>query len=265
MLLQTLFSFSLYIYFFFFFFFSPRCHYWPARNIKVSNLEKFICLSSCFACSHLAVSMYIQFSSFFVFLIFQFVLVQLFLNNGCGIRENAQCACMRTKPGGVFISSELLNLFATKLSFMVHHHKLKCCKETGLLCLKTKLGKGSELQLLFVWTISSGSRSHRDAGISLGTFPTPWFSWVPSASILAALSPLCDPSKTCTVPVRNPLCLSRLRGMGCGDFRQHWSMLWPVQLSVWFALVGGLTWASWSQWVCPWWFPVGLVAHPVKF
>ena len=92
-----------------------RCHYWPARNIRVSNLDKGICLSSCFACSHIAVSMYIQFSSFFVFLIFQFVLIQLFLNNGCGIRGNAQCACMRTKPGGVFISSEQLNLLQPNL------------------------------------------------------------------------------------------------------------------------------------------------------
>ena len=39
-------------------------------------------------------------------------------------------------------------------------------------------------------------------------------------------------------------------------FVRHWSMLWPVPLSVWFALVGGLAWASWSQWVCSWWFPV---------
>ena len=39
-------------------------------------------------------------------------------------------------------------------------------------------------------------------------------------------------------------------------FVRHWSMLWPAPLSVWFALVGGLAWASWPQWVCPWWFPV---------
>ena len=39
--------------------------------------------------------------------------------------------------------------------------------------------------------------SHRDARISLDTFPTPWFAWAQSAGILAVLSPLLDPSKTC--------------------------------------------------------------------
>ena len=34
--------------------------------------------------------------------------------------------------------------------------------------------------------------------------------------------------------------------------------LWPDPLSVWFVLVGRLAWTSWSQWVCPWWFPVWL-------
>ena len=43
---------------------------------------------------------------------------------------------------------------------------------------------------------------HRDAGIGLGTFPTPWFAWPLSAGIIAVLSPLLDyPSKTCPVPV----------------------------------------------------------------
>ena len=82
--------------------------------------------------------------------------------------------------------------------------------------------------------------SYRDARISLGTFPTPWFAWALSAAILAVLSPLLDPSKTCPIPACIPLCLSRLHGVGCGDFRQHWSMLWLAPLSVWFTLVGGL-------------------------
>ena len=58
--------------------------------------------------------------------------------------------------------------------------------------------------------------SHRDVGIDLGTFPTPWFAWALSAGILAVLSPLLDWSKACPVPVCIPLCLSRLHGVGCG-------------------------------------------------
>ena len=42
-----------------------------------------------------------------------------------------------------------------------------------------------------------------------------------SAGILAILSPLLDPSKTCPVPVCNPLYLSRFRGVGCRKFRWH--------------------------------------------
>ena len=60
--------------------------------------------------------------------------------------------------------------------------------------------------------------SCRDAGISLGTFPTPWFAWALSAGILAVLNPLLDPPKTCPLPVCIPLCLSQLRGVGYGDF-----------------------------------------------
>ena len=78
--------------------------------------------------------------------------------------------------------------------------------------------------------------SHRHTGIGLGTFPTPWFAWVLSAGLLAVLSPLPDPSKTCPVPVCIPLCLSLLRGVGCRDFWRHWSTIWPTPLSVWFAL-----------------------------
>ena len=48
--------------------------------------------------------------------------------------------------------------------------------------------------------------SRRDAGISLGTFPTPWFAWALSAGKLAVLSPLLDPSKTST----SELCLPPL-------------------------------------------------------
>ena len=97
--------------------------------------------------------------------------------------------------------------------------------------------------------------SHRDAKINLSTFPTSGFVWAVSAGILAVLSPLLDPPKTCHVPVCFPLCLSRLRGVGCRYFWRHWCMLCPDPLSVWFALVGGLARTSWSQWVCPWWFP----------
>ena len=97
--------------------------------------------------------------------------------------------------------------------------------------------------------------SHRDAGIGLGTFPIPWFAWTLSDNVLAVLSPLLDPSKTCPIPVCIPLCLSRLHGVGC---RRHRRMLWPAPLSIGFALEWSLAWASWSQWVCPWWFPVWL-------
>ena len=44
--------------------------------------------------------------------------------------------------------------------------------------------------------------------------------------------------------------------VNCGDFLRHWSMLWPAPISAWFALVRGLAWTSWSQWLCLWWFPV---------
>ena len=98
--------------------------------------------------------------------------------------------------------------------------------------------------------------SRWDPRIGLGTFPTPWFAWALSADILAVLSLLLDPSRTYPVPVCIHLCLSLLGGVGCGDFRRHWSMFWPAALSVWFTLMGGLAWTSWSQWVCPWWFPV---------
>ena len=113
--------------------------------------------------------------------------------------------------------------------------------------------------------------SHTDAGIGLGTIPTPWFAWTLSASIPAVMSPLLDPSKTCPVPVCNPLYLSRFfHAVGCRDFWRHLSMLWLVALSVWFALlVGGLAWTSWSQWACPRWFPewkraVSLTLSPLK-
>ena len=52
---------------------------------------------------------------------------------------------------------------------------------------------------------------------------------------------LSDPSETCPVPVYIPLCLSRLRGKGCGDFPPHLTyvlcMLLTVLLFVWFALI----------------------------
>ena len=95
--------------------------------------------------------------------------------------------------------------------------------------------------------------SHRDTRIGLGTVSTPWFAWPLSAGILAVLSPLLAPSKTCPIPVYIPLSLTASWN-GLWGWRLHWSMLWPAPLSVWFALVGGLAWTSWTQWVCPWWF-----------
>ena len=74
--------------------------------------------------------------------------------------------------------------------------------------------------------------SYRDAGSGLGPFPDLWFAWALSAGILAVLSPLLDPTKTCPVPVCILLCHSWLPGVGCENFRQHWSMLWPAPLSV---------------------------------
>ena len=41
--------------------------------------------------------------------------------------------------------------------------------------------------------------SHRDCRIGLVTFPTAWFACALSAGIFAVLSPLLDPSKTCSV------------------------------------------------------------------
>ena len=41
--------------------------------------------------------------------------------------------------------------------------------------------------------------SHRDGRIGLVTFPTAWFACALSAGIFAVLSPLLDPSKTCSV------------------------------------------------------------------
>ena len=32
-------------------------------------------------------------------------------------------------------------------------------------------------------------------------------------------------------------------GVGCGEFRRHWSMIWPAPISVWLVM---------SQWVCLW-------------
>ena len=55
------------------------------------------------------------------------------------------------------------------------------------------------------------------------------------------------PIQDCPIPACIPLCLSRLHVVGCGDFWQHWSMLWLAPLSVWFTLVGGLAWTDGSQ------------------
>ena len=46
--------------------------------------------------------------------------------------------------------------------------------------------------------------SHKDAGISSATIPTPW---VLSAGIFAVLSPLLDLSRTCSIPACIPLCV----------------------------------------------------------
>ena len=51
----------------------------------------------------------------------------------------------------------------------------------------------------------------------------------------------------------HPFVSFTVRGVGCVDFWQHLSMLWPVPLSVWFALIVGLAWTAWlvSLWLCP--------------
>ena len=81
--------------------------------------------------------------------------------------------------------------------------------------------------------------SHRGAGISHGSLSTPCFAWGLSAGALAVLIPLPDPSRTCPIPVCILWCFSQFHGVGCGDFLQHWSMLWPAPLSVWLKCIGG--------------------------
>ena len=63
--------------------------------------------------------------------------------------------------------------------------------------------------------------SRRDAGIGLGTFPTPWFASALPAGILAVLRPLLDPSKTCPVP----LCILERTILPAGHFLQCFSQV----------------------------------------
>ena len=92
-------------------------------------------------------------------------------------------------------------------------HKWEAC--LWLFCLLAILGSA--------FPSFQAGVSLRDARIGLGTFPTPLFAWALSAGILAVLSPLLDPSKTCPVPVCIPLCLSQFHGVGCGDFEAVFS------------------------------------------
>ena len=94
-----------------------------------------------------------------------------------------------------------------------------------------------------------------------GWHPTPCFEFL-SAGIFSILALLLDQSKTSPIPAGCLSCHLHLHGLACGDFWWQWSMLWPVPLSVWCALVGDLAWTTWSQWVCPWWFAVWrLLSH----
>ena len=84
--------------------------------------------------------------------------------------------------------------------------------------------------------------SCRGVRISACTFPTPWFAWSLAVSwyISSTDSSACPKSKTCPVPVCIPLCRLWLHGV-----------MWFFDLFhfVSFALVGGLAWTAWSQWV----------------
>ena len=99
--------------------------------------------------------------------------------------------------------------------------------------------------------------SHKDAGIGLGIFPTPWFAWALSAGILAVLSSLLDPSKT---SLSQPASLCVFHGF------VEWVLGIFIGIKVCFdllhflsgLLVGGLAWTTWSQWERPWWFSVWL-------
>ena len=78
------------------------------------------------------------------------------------------------------------------------------------------------------------------------------FTWALSAGILAW--PVQD------LPVCIPFCLSVHAFMELVVLISYSTKVccWPAPLSVWFALAWGLAWTSWSQWLCPWWFPIWL-------
>ena len=73
-----------------------------------------------------------------------------------------------------------------------------------------------------------------------GWHPTPCFEFL-SAGIFSILALLLDQSKTSPIPAGCLSCHLHLHGLACGDFWWQWSMLWPVPLSVWCALVGDVT------------------------
>ena len=83
----------------------------------------------------------------------------------------------------------------------------ECCSRT-LFCFLAILDRAFSSFL-------AGVLRHKKAGIGLD---------VSHSLVLAVWSLLLDPSKTRTIPVCIPLCLSRLLEVGCGNFLWHWSM-----------------------------------------
>ena len=65
--------------------------------------------------------------------------------------------------------------------------------------------------------------SHKDAGISSATFPTPW---VLTAGIFAVLSPLLDLWRTCSIPACIPLCVCWFCAISYELCRDYMQGLW---------------------------------------
>ena len=78
--------------------------------------------------------------------------------------------------------------------------------------------------------------SHRDAGIGFGTFPIPLVCLSSVSWHTCSFESSAWPIQNLPCPSLHPLVSSWLCGVGCGDVWQHWSILWPAPLSVWFAL-----------------------------